>query len=219
MVMEMKGIFVSGSFRRLRSTVLLLVIPITITTTIIIILTITTVTFPALAPTVPNLNLAALTIGQKATYPDVLLHITAARQELQRHNTTAALIQLDMATQAISTASAKLSLIDHELSVFANLVKAQNRTPTFDLLFSIDHNNNNNTIIPANQSSGMVGEVATYNALANIIVARQELQHGNLQGANEELDIATQAVSEFSRILLSMAAKINTINDEWIASG
>ena len=103
-----------------------------------------------------------------------------------------------MAVQAVSAASAQLSPIGHELSVLANLVNVQNRIPVFELLLGNRHLASNDT------HSAMIreGEIASYNDLASIVVASQELESRNIQGANEGLNVATKAISAVSKILL-----------------
>jgi hypothetical protein len=156
-------------------------------------------------------------LGSKSS-TDILLHINEIHQEIQRHNTTGALAELNIAIQAISNVSQQLIGLSQQISALANKIQTNSTAQI------INNSINNNNVKPAaiyreNQSSAMMAEPSSYNALVNLILARQELHNGNFQGADVELNMAVQAISEFSRMLLSMSNKMNDLNAAWVFTG
>lgn len=135
---------------------------------------------------------------------DILNHINASRYELQKSNTTGALAELDIATQQVSRITQTLWVIHMELLRVAQDIKGQSLGSN-DIIHG-------NYFLNGNQA-GM--EHTGYNALVNIILARQEILNGNLKGAQTELDGAAQAVMQFSKILTSTGLKLDSINSGW----
>lgn len=135
---------------------------------------------------------------------DILNHINASRYELQKSNTTGALAELDIATQQVSRITQTLWVIHMELLRVAQDIKGQSLGSN-DIIHG-------NYFLNGNQA-GM--EHTGYNALVNIILARQEILNGNLKGAQTELDGAAQAIMQFSKILTSTGLKLDSINSGW----
>jgi hypothetical protein len=138
---------------------------------------------------------------------DILTHINSSRHELQKFNTTGALAQLDIATQEISRVTQTLWVIHEELLGIAQDIRGQ-KLGSNDI--------HGNYLINSNQA-GM--EPNGYNALVNIIMARQDIINGNLRGAQIELDGATQAVTQFSKLLTFTAYRLDSINSGWSFNG
>ena len=111
--------------------------------------------------------------------------------------------QLDIATQEISRVTQTLWVIHEELLGIAQDIKGQNPG---------SNDIHGNYLINSNQA-GM--EPNGYNALVNIIMARQDIINGNLRGAQIELDGATQAVTQFSKLLTFTAYRLDSINSGW----
>jgi hypothetical protein len=153
---------------------------------------------------VPNLSIKSQILPSPSIRTiDILIHINSSLYELQKFNTTGALAQLDIATQEISRVTQTLWVIHEELLGIAQDIKGQN-------LGSNDIHGN--YLINSNQA-GM--EPNGYNALVNIIMARQDIINGNLKGAQIELDGATQAVTQFSKLLTFTAYRLDSINSGW----
>jgi hypothetical protein len=178
----------------------------------IVIMTILTSTSYASQPLAPVPNLSIKPQIQILPSPsirsiDILIHINSSRHELQKYNTTGALAQLDIATKEISRVTQTLWVIHEELLGIAQNIKGQN-------LGSNDIHGN--YVINSNQA-GM--EPNGYNALVNIIKARQDIINGNLRGAQIELDGAAQAVTEFSKLLTFTAYRLDSLNSGWSSNG
>lgn len=135
---------------------------------------------------------------------DILSHINSSRYELQKSNTTGALAELDIATQQVSRVTQTLWVIHMELLRVAQDIKGQSLGSN-DIIHG-------NFFLNGNQA-GM--EHTGYNALVNIILARQDILNGNLKGAQTELDGAAQAIMQFSEILRSTGLKLDSINSAW----
>lgn len=135
---------------------------------------------------------------------DILSHINSSRYELQKSNTTGALAELDIATQQVSRVTQTLWAIHMELLRVAQDIKGQSLGSN-DIIHG-------NYFLNGNQA-GM--EPNGYNALVNIILARQDILNGNLKGAQTELDGAAQATIQFSKILTSTGLKLDSINSGW----
>jgi hypothetical protein len=197
-----------------------LVITISILATLEVIMTLTlnTIAVAGITSVSSSDSKAQISTISKIRLPeDILTYINLSRTELQRHNVTGALAQLDLAAQSVSAIHDKISSISRELSILGYTIRGQNITTT-----AMDNKNNNTiaSIIQSNnKQSPILMEPATYNALVNIVSARQDLHNGNIKGALIDLDSAAQAVSDFTQILLSTANRMRAINDEWIAGG
>jgi hypothetical protein len=135
---------------------------------------------------------------------DILSHINASQYELQKSNSTGALAELDIATQQVSRITQTLWAIHMELLRIAQDVKGE----------SLGSNDviHGNYFLNSNQA-GM--EHSGYNALVNIILARQDILSGNLKGAQTELDGAAQAIIQFSKLLTYTGLKLDSINSGW----
>jgi hypothetical protein len=181
---------------------------------VIMTLTLNTIAVLGIITSVPSSDIK----GQISTVPeirlpeDVLTYINLSRAELQRHNVTGALAQLDLAAHSVSAIHDKIWSISRDLSVLAYTIKGQNITTGNDDRFNFLKQNNEH-------KEHLLMEPATYNALVSIVLARNDLHNGNIKGALMELDSATQSISDFTRILLSTANRIRSINDEWMAGG
>jgi hypothetical protein len=134
---------------------------------------------------------------------DILSHINSSRLELQKSNTTGALAELDIVTQQISRVTQTLWAIHTELLRVAQDITGQKQGS--DVIHG-------NYFLNSNQA-GM--EHSGYNALVNIILARQDILNGNLKGAQTELDGAAQAVVQFSKLLTNTGLKLDSINSGW----
>ena len=145
---------------------------------------------------------------------DVLTYINLSRAELQRHNVTGALAQLDSAAHSVSAIHDKISSISKDLSILAYTIKGQNITTCNDDDDRFNFIKQNNE-----HKEHLAMEPASYNALVSIVLARHDLRNGNIKGALMELDSAGQSVSDFTQILLSTSNRMRAINDEWLASG
>jgi hypothetical protein len=184
---------------------------------VIMTLTLNTIAVLGIITSVPSSDIK----GQISTVPkirlpeDVLTYINLSRAELQRHNVTGALAQLDLAAQSVSSIHDKIWSISRDLSILAYTIKGQNVTTGND----DDHDRFNFLKQNNEHKEHLLMEPATYNALVSIVLARNDLHNGNIKGALVELDSATQSVSDFTRILLSTANRIRSINDEWMAGG
>jgi hypothetical protein len=132
---------------------------------------------------------------------DIMTHINSSRQALQDHNTTVAVAQLDTVIHEVSRVTETLWSIHEELLGISQHIKG---------LESNDIHGNN--LINTNQA-GM--EPNSYNALVNIIMARQDIITGNVVGAQIELDGAAQAVKQFSNLLKFTAYHLDSINSGW----
>jgi hypothetical protein len=194
------------------------VITITILATLAVIMTLNTIPVLGKITSVPNSDSKAqISTIPKLRFPEeILTYINLSRTELQRHNVTGALAQLDLAAQSVSAIHDKISSISRELSILAYTIRGQNITTAIG-------NNDNNTIASiiqnTNEQAPNLMEPATYNALVNIVLADRDLRNSNIKGALIELDSAAQSVSDFTKILLSTANRVLAINDEWMASG
>jgi hypothetical protein len=177
------------------------------TIVIVTILTSTSYASQPLAP-VPKLSIKPQILPSPSIRSiDILIHINSSRHELQKYNTTGALAQLDIATKEISRVTQSLWVIHEQLLGIAQDIKGQNRG-TNDI--------HGNFVINSNQA-GM--EPNGYNALVNIIKARQNIINGNLRGAQIELEGAAQAVTEFSKLLTFTAYRLDSLNSGWSSNG
>jgi hypothetical protein len=123
---------------------------------------------------------------------------------LQKSNTTGALAELDIATQQVSRITQTLWAIHMDLLRVAQEIKGE----------SLGSNDviHGNYFLNSNQA-GM--EHSGYNALVNIILARQDILNGNVKGAQTELDGAAQAIIQFSKLLTYTGLKLDSINSGW----
>ena len=177
------------------------------TIVIVTILTSTSYASQPLAP-LPNLSIKPQILPSPSIRSiDILIHINSSRHELQKYNTTGALAQLDIATKEISRVTQTLWVIHEQLLGIAQDIKGQN-LGTNDI--------HGNFVINSNQA-GM--EPNGYNALVNIIKARQDIINGNLRGAQIELEGAAQAVTEFSKLLTFTAYRLDSLNSGWSSNG
>lgn len=173
------------------------------------IVTMTTLTWTSYAsqPSARTLNLdikPQILLSPSSGTIDILSHINSSRYELQKYNTTGALAELDIATQEVSRVTQTLWAIHMELLRIAQDIKGQSLGSD-----DIIHGN----YILNNNQGGM--EHNGYNALVNIILARQDILNGNLKGAQIELDAAAQAVTEFSKLLTYTGLRLDSINSGW----
>jgi hypothetical protein len=184
---------------------------------VIMTLTLNTIAVLGIITSVPSSDVKAqISTVPKIRLPeDVLTYINLSRAELQRHNVTGALAQLDLAAHSVSAIHDKIWSISRDLSILAYTIKGQNVTTGND----DDHDRFNFLKQNNEHKEHLLMEPATYNALVSIVLARNDLHNGNIKGALVELDSATQSVSDFTRILLSTANRIRSINDEWMAGG
>ena len=165
-------------------------------------LTLNTIAVLGIITSVPSSDVKAQisTVPKTGFLEDVLTYINLSRAELQRHNVTGALAQLDLAAHSVSAIHDKISSISKDLSILAYNIKGQNITTgnDDDDRFNFIKQNNEH-------KEHLAMEPASYNALVSIVLARHDLRNGNIKGALMELDSVAQSVSDFTQILLSTA--------------
>lgn len=176
---------------------------------VVTLVTMTTLTWTsnAIQPSarVPNLDVKPqILLSPSSGAIDILNHINSSRYALQKYNSTGALAEVDIASREISRVTQTLWAIHMELLRIAQDIKGQSLGSN-----DIIHGN----YILNNNQGGM--EHNGYNALVNIILARQNILNGNLKGAQIELDAAAQAVTEFSKLLTYTGLRLDSINSGW----